>query len=65
MRSEQGLILVVDDEEFVRDILARLLELEGYAVVLAKSGRQALEMMQAQAFDLVLLDKLFVVALLP
>jgi adenylate cyclase len=56
MKAEQSLILVVDDEEFIRDILARQLELQGHAVVVAENGRQALEMMRAQAFDLVLLD---------
>jgi len=56
MKTEQGRVLVVDDEEFIRDILARQLTLQGHKVAVAENGRQALEMMRAQPFDLVLLD---------
>ncbi len=56
MMSEQSFVLVVDDEEFIRDILARQLILQGHTVAVARNGRQALEMMRAQAFDLMLLD---------
>jgi sigma-B regulation protein RsbU (phosphoserine phosphatase) len=51
-----GSLLVVDDNETNRDLLARRLERQGYRVVLAESGRQALEMLKEQTFDLVLLD---------
>ena len=51
-----GSLLVVDDNEGTRDMLSRRLERQGYAVALAENGRRALEMLQAQEFDLVLLD---------
>jgi CheY-like chemotaxis protein/class 3 adenylate cyclase len=54
--AEQGSILVVDDNEMNRDLLARHLERQGHTVSLAENGRQALEMVGSQAYDLVLLD---------
>ena len=54
----RGNILVVDDHETNRDVLARHLERQGHTVRLAEGGRQALEILQAEArtLDLVLLD---------
>jgi adenylate cyclase len=51
-----GSILVVDDNRMNRLMLARGLEQQGHQVSFAAHGLQALEMMQNQAFDLVLLD---------
>ncbi len=49
-------ILVVDDEEYVRTMMASTLERQGYEVHAAASGRQAVEMLDRYAFDLVLTD---------
>lgn len=49
-------VLLVDDEESLRITLAANLELEGYEVVEAGSGEEALELAEKQAFDLVLSD---------
>jgi CheY-like chemotaxis protein len=49
-------LLVVDDVEDNREILRRRLEREGYGVECAENGRQALDRVRAQNFDLVLLD---------
>ena len=51
-----GSLLVVDDTEENRDVLARRLESQGYTVTVAVNGRQALEILQVNEFDLVLLD---------
>jgi len=51
-----GRILVVDDNESNRSLLARRLRRQGYTVSLAENGRQALEKLQARPFDLLLLD---------
>ncbi len=51
-----ALILVVDDNPQNRDMLSRRLERQGYAVATAENGREALEAVRAQAFDMVLLD---------
>jgi putative nucleotidyltransferase with HDIG domain len=49
-------ILVVDDETHVRSMIGAALERQGYDVQLSSSGRDALEMMEENAFDLVLTD---------
>ncbi|HSH21527.1 MAG TPA: response regulator transcription factor [Candidatus Caenarcaniphilales bacterium] len=49
-------LLVVDDEQALRDALARSLEQDGYRVVTAADGREALERFRADHPDLVLLD---------
>jgi phosphoserine phosphatase RsbU/P len=51
-----GRILVVDDTEMNRDMLARRLQRRGYYVAVAENGRMALDMVEAGGFDLVLLD---------
>ncbi|HEX8128046.1 MAG TPA: adenylate/guanylate cyclase domain-containing protein [Pyrinomonadaceae bacterium] len=56
-QTEQGgLVLVVDDSETNRDILARRLTREGYEVETAADGARALEAVGLRRFDLVLLD---------
>ncbi len=54
--SGLGHLLVVDSNKLNRDLLKRRLSRFGHSVETAESGRQALEMMRAQSFDLVLLD---------
>ncbi len=51
-------VLVVDDEEGNRDLLGRRLQREGYAVVSASGGHEALAVMAREAVDVVLLDVL-------
>jgi signal transduction histidine kinase len=54
--SEHGLILVVDDVEANRDVLARRLERQGHQSAVAASGIEALSLLSTVPFDLVLLD---------
>ena len=49
-------ILVVDDEAHVRSMIGSILELQGYEVQLAASGREALEALELNSFELVLTD---------
>ncbi|MFH1034419.1 MAG: sigma-54 dependent transcriptional regulator [Pseudomonadota bacterium] len=49
-------ILVVDDEEHIRRVLALMLGHQGYAVTTAGNGAEALEKFAAEVFDLVILD---------
>jgi class 3 adenylate cyclase/CheY-like chemotaxis protein len=51
-----GKLLVVDDNEINRDILQRRLTRAGHQVTLAENGRQALDILRTQPFDLILLD---------
>ena len=48
--------MVVDDSMTVRRVTQRLLEREGYHVMLAKDGVDALEQLQGQVPDLMLVD---------
>jgi DNA-binding NtrC family response regulator len=50
------LVLLIDDEPNILSTLRRALELEGYAVEVAGSGRLGLEKLGARPFDLVMLD---------
>jgi len=54
--SDQPRVLVVDDEKFIRDILADFLTMEGYAVRTAEDGAQALSELSHSSFDLVISD---------
>ena len=56
MSTNRGTILVVDDDSTSRTLLSTSLENEGYIVSLAEDGQQALDMLRANAFDVVLLD---------
>ena len=49
-------ILAIDDEASIRDTLSSILETEGYAVEVAKGGKEALEVFKNQVFDVVLCD---------
>lgn len=51
-----GRILLVDDEASVRRVLERLLRAEGYEVIEASNGEQALSIAWAQTVDTILLD---------
>jgi len=49
-------ILLVEDEEVVRQLTRDLLSREGYDVVVAAEGEEALELAREQTFDLVITD---------
>jgi len=48
-----GTILLVDDEEAVRNVAGRMLERCGFAVLRASDGREAVELFRARASDIV------------
>jgi signal transduction histidine kinase len=56
MNAGKDRILVVDDEMINRVVLSTNLRESGYIVETAEDGQQALEMLGAQPFDVVLLD---------
>jgi DNA-binding NtrC family response regulator len=49
-------VLVIDDEEVMRDILGTLLEREGYRVRVASSGQEGLDLARSLPFDAVIVD---------
>src|SRR6476659_6591074 len=54
--TRNGTILVIDDEEIMREILETLLTREGYEVRLAASGAEGLELARAVPFDAAIVD---------
>ncbi|BDG06836.1 sigma-54-dependent transcriptional regulator [Anaeromyxobacter oryzae] len=56
MNDASARILVVDDEKLIRWSVAERLQRDGYEVLSAESGEQALEMISASPPDLMLLD---------
>ncbi len=58
MRRGSEMILLVDDEELILNVGKALLETQGYKVIVAQGGEQAVESMKKQGkeIDLVLLD---------
>ena len=49
-------ILLVEDEDFIRDLYTRQLSKEGYLVKSAPDGQAGLNLLKSEAFDLLLLD---------
>ena len=49
-------ILVVDDEALIRDVVREYLQLDGFSVVEASDGDEALNKFQQEQFDLVIMD---------
>lgn len=49
-------ILIVDDEEIARLTLAEILKLEGHEISIASSGEKAVEILNCERFDVMILD---------
>ena len=56
MSKDPRSILVVDDNEVIRNLLSLVLQKVGYEVFLAPNGSEALEIVKNNRLDLVLLD---------
>ena len=56
MISESATILIVEDEQDIRELLAYNLEKEGYATVQAADGKEGLDLARSRKPDLILLD---------
>ncbi len=54
--KEHVKILVADDEAMMRNLLLKILEIEGYKVTLASSATEALEKLRIEKFDLLVSD---------
>ena len=54
--SDSPLILIADDDKATRVLLRRVMEKEGYRVVAAETGAEAVRLCQSVAADLILLD---------
>src|SRR5262245_46455710 len=54
--NRKGSILVIDDEEIMREILEALLAREGYDVRLAGTGAEGLDLIRSMPFDAAIVD---------
>jgi DNA-binding NtrC family response regulator len=54
--SSKGSILIIDDEQEIRESLDQLVKLEGYQSDSATNAQEGLKKMESQVYDLVLLD---------
>jgi DNA-binding NtrC family response regulator len=54
--ARMGSVLVIDDEEIMREVLETLLSQEGYEVRVASGGMEGLEMARAMPFDAAIVD---------
>ena len=52
----QARVLIVDDEESIREFLDIMLRKEGYDVTCAEDGNVALELLKKKSFDMVISD---------
>lgn len=55
-KGQQLRFLVVDDNEDIRDVFQRLVERAGHLVSTAGDGQEAVEILQVESFDVMLLD---------
>jgi DNA-binding response OmpR family regulator len=53
---DQKRIIVIDDDESVLGTIARILELEGYRVETARTGREAIEKSNLDSYNLAIID---------
>jgi DNA-binding NtrC family response regulator len=57
MSGERGRLLVIDDEEDIREMLSFVLSRDGFAVTLADSGQAAIDLVQGgRSFDVAITD---------
>ena len=56
MQKESHTVLVVDDSRFVRDTFSRFLGSQGFRMISAPDGAEALELVERELVDLVILD---------
>lgn len=56
LAKQPGAVLVVDNEEIIRNLLVMTLQREGYQVLSTESGKQALEILQKTKISLVISD---------
>lgn len=56
MEVKPGTVLVVDDEDIVREVVCTYLEREGYSTLQASAGRAAVALIESEQPDLIVLD---------
>ncbi|HTL59009.1 MAG TPA: adenylate/guanylate cyclase domain-containing protein [Candidatus Limnocylindrales bacterium] len=55
-KGQRGALLIVDDDQDNRDLLARRFQHQSFSVAIAANGFEAIQLIETREFDLVLLD---------
>jgi len=55
-KKDNKLILVIDDKQYILNIVKRILEYEGYKVITSNTGSNALELIKTENPDLIITD---------
>jgi len=55
-RENMTRLLIVEDEDNLRDLYAEELEEEGYEIIRAENGKSAVELVKKEPFDLIIMD---------
>ncbi len=55
--AQKGRVLIVDDDDLVREVLASALQLDNWATCEAQNGKEALEKIKEESFDVMILDE--------
>ena len=53
---QKGKLLIIDDEDRLRSLLARILQLEGYDVITASTAKEGLKKLQYESINVILSD---------
>jgi two-component system NtrC family response regulator len=56
MEKQKKSILIIDDDKSILNIFTRILQKQGYNTDTAETGQEALEKLQANSYDLALVD---------
>ncbi len=49
-------VLIAEDSSVIQNLTRKILEIQNYSISSAKNGKQVLEMIQKETFDLILMD---------
>jgi DNA-binding response OmpR family regulator len=55
-KSLDGKVLIVDDDRYVRNLLLEFFSLNGYEVIIASNGKEALDILKDESFTLLITD---------
>lgn len=53
----RGKVLIVDDDELLREVMASALQLDNWATFEAQNGQEALEKIKREKFDVMIMDE--------
>jgi DNA-binding response OmpR family regulator len=56
MENKKPIVLVAEDDEFMLKVHKKKMDMEGFEVLLARNGQEALDMARAKKPDIILLD---------